>query len=125
MNQALQAMVMEPDIGELIGAAIKDIRLRTTETQDNWQEATGMSQSYVSAVERGKKGFKALRAMFAKVEKAGVDPMDIVRLAARKLERNPDEQRLLDLFDRAPAKEREAILTLLEAHAGEQARATR
>lgn len=28
---------MEPDIGVLLGAALRDIRVRTTGTQDEWQ----------------------------------------------------------------------------------------
>lgn len=118
MQQALQAMVMEPDIGELLGAAIKEIRLRTPEkTQDRWNEATKWSQSYLSAVERGKKGWTAVRRMFTRVEKVGVDPMDIIRIAARRLDADPAEQQLLELWGAMDVTEREALITFLAGRA--------
>jgi transcriptional regulator with XRE-family HTH domain len=107
---------MSSKIATLLGTAVREIRKRTTKTQDAWQAKTGMSQSYLSAAERGESGWSSIDFIADAIEKAGGDPLDVLRIAARQLELAPDEAELLRLWEASPEYLRETILKLLRGH---------
>lgn len=106
------------DIGELLGAALRDIRRQTTVTQDRWSDRTGMSQSYLSAAERGTSGWESVRTIATAVQAAGGDPLDLLRLAVAHADLGDEDRELLALYRAAPESTRTAILTLLRGVAG-------
>lgn len=105
------------DIICLLGSALRTIRLRTTKTQDKWAERTGMAQSYLSAVERGQRGWESLRTIVTAVEAAGEDPLELLRLAVAEVELPEDQRELMALWGGADDRTRSAILTLLRGQA--------
>lgn len=109
------------DIGELLGAALRDIRRQTTVTQDRWSDRTGMSQSYLSAAERGTSGWESVRTIATAVQAAGGDPLDLLRLAVAHADLGDEDRELLALYRAAPESTRTAILTLLRGVAGAKA----
>jgi transcriptional regulator with XRE-family HTH domain len=106
---------MPTDIAVLLGGALRELRLRTTRTQDEWAAQTGMSQSYLSAVERGRSGWESFRNIATAIEAVGADPVELLRIAAAPSE---EERELLALWHAAPERQRTAILTLLRAAEG-------
>lgn len=111
------ALAMTHDLAVLLGAALREIRKRTTKTQDGWAERTGMSQSYISAAERGESGWDALRNMGDAIEKAGADPVDLLRIAVAQVDLSPGEQELLSLWSTVDEEIRQATLIMLRHNA--------
>lgn len=112
---------MPHEIAVLLGSALRDIRRRTTGTQDRWTAKTGMSQSYLSSAERGESGWESVRTIASHIEAVGVDPLELLKLAV--LHANPDaaESELLSLWASAGDDTRKAILILLKNQARAQA----
>lgn len=106
-----------PDLAILLGRALRSIRERSTRTGLEWQARTGMSQSYLSAAELGKSGWESIRNIAAKVERAGEDPLDLLRLALAEVDHGAEARELLALWGIASPELRTAILTLLRAQA--------
>lgn len=96
-----------------LGAALRDIRKRTTRTQDGWHAKTGMSQSYLSSMERGETGWESLRSIGGHLETIGVDPVELLRLAVAHAELPEEERELMVLWSSASDDTRRALLTLL------------
>jgi transcriptional regulator with XRE-family HTH domain len=103
------------DLGELLGAALRDIRRQTTGTQDRWSDRTGMSQSYLSAAERGTSGWESVRTIGTAITAAGGDPLDLLRLAVAHADLAEEDREVLALYRAAPEHIRSAILTLLKS----------
>lgn len=83
-SNAIYDGAMKRDLGALLASALYEIRCRTTKTQDAWRDRTGMSQSYLSAAERGTSGWESIRTIGEAIEKTGVDPIDLLRGALAK-----------------------------------------
>lgn len=115
--------MQQHDLPKLLGSALRDIRKRVAGTQDDWADATGMSQSYLSAAERGESGWDSVRTITNAVEKAGADPLDLLRLALAKVELDEERQELLNLWTAADDEIRRAILTLLRVQVAARAAA--
>jgi len=107
---------MKRDLGALFAAALYDIRLRTTKTQDAWRDRTGMSQSYLSAAERGTSGWESLRTIGEAIEKAGIDPIELLRGAIAKAnepEMAPDQRELLQIWGQLDQLSRDSLLRFI------------
>lgn len=74
-----------------------------------------MSQSYLSNAERGIGGWDSIRTIAGHVERAGVDPVDLLRLALAHADLSPADLELFRLWDAADPDIRSAILTLLRS----------
>lgn len=116
-NIANYARAMTHDLGTLLGSALLELRKRTTRTQDGWTDRTGMSQSYLSAAERGDSGWESVRTIASAIERAGADPVDLLRLAVAQVDESEDRRELLALWGSLDRLSREAILTLLRNQA--------
>lgn len=118
-SDANYACDMHYDIAALLGSALNEIRKRSTGTQDRWTEKTGMSQSYLSAAERGKSGWESIQTIFAAIERAGVDPLDLFRLVLAKADATSDESQreLMGLWSQLDPISKEAILHLARGQA--------
>lgn len=112
----------DTDLGVLLGEALRTIRKRTAGTQERWAKRTGMSQSYLSAVERGEAGWEAVRTISSAVERVGEDPLNLLRVALTAAELPPEDAELAALWSTAPPAVRSAILTLLRSQASDDAR---
>ncbi len=113
-------------LAALLGAALREIRERTTGTQDNWHDETGMSQSYLSAAERGASGWDSVKGIANAIAKAGEDPLELLRIALRNTEAPEDERTLLTLWSRVDDPDiRGAVLTILRGQARLQPAANR
>lgn len=113
------AMSDDTDFAALLGSALKDIRKATTGTQDRWADRTGMSQSYLSMLERGQSGWEAVKTVLGAIERAGGDPLDLFRLVLARVEGEDDQRELLALWS-SPALDqvtRDGILMLLRSRA--------
>lgn len=114
---------MAHDLAALLGSALREIRTRTTRTQDGWADATGMSQSYLSSLERGAAGWDAIRNVADAVERAGADPLDLLRLAVSQVEDSDEDRELLSLWRALDPVTRTATLHLLRGQASARAAA--
>lgn len=110
------------DIGVLLGRALRSIRKRVAGTQERWEERTGMSQTYLSDLENGK-AWGALRNVASALERAGVDPIDLLREAIPA--EDPEMAEVLDLWRSVGPDEREAMLTLMRTVAARRVPPTR
>jgi len=108
---------MARDLAALLGSALRDIRKRTTRTQDGWTSKTGMSQSYLSSAERGESGWESVKVIAGHIESVGVDPIELLRLAVAHADMEPEERELFSLWTSADDGVRTAILTLLRSQA--------
>lgn len=80
-----------------------------------------MSQSYLSACERGVRGWESVRTIADAVEAVGVDPLELLELAVAHAEADPERSELLRLWASAEGDTRKAILILLRTQAGSRA----
>jgi transcriptional regulator with XRE-family HTH domain len=112
---------MPHEIAVLLGSALRDIRRRTTGTQDRWTARTGMSQSYLSSAERGESGWESVKTIAGHIEAVGVDPLELLKLAVLHADADTTERELLTLWSAASEDTRKAILILLKNQAGARA----
>lgn len=112
---AQYARVMGHELAELLGGALRELRKRTTRTQDAWADRTGMSQSYISAAERGESGWDSVINIASAIEKAGADPIDLLRIAVAQAEQDEGQRELMGLWAAADETTRTAILMLLRS----------
>lgn len=108
---------MARDLSAILGSAFREIRKSTARTQERMAEMTGLSQSYVSAVERGESGLAGLRSIGESLEKAGVDPLQLFRIALARESGEGEQADLLLLWTQADEATRTAILMLLRSRA--------
>jgi transcriptional regulator with XRE-family HTH domain len=105
---------MAHDLATLLSAAFKDIRRSRARTQEKWEELSGMSQTWTSDVETGRHGFDSLRKIGGALERAGVDPVELLRVALAHASDLSDEDRdLVALVATADPDEKRAVTTLL------------
>jgi len=110
------------DIADQLAAAFRLLRTSRGLTQQEWGAMTGLPQSTISDVERGRHGFEAVRKLCDGLARAGVDPYDLLRLTiAQGSSAGPDDLDLLTLILAAPRDERAAVLTLLRRAARDAA----
>ncbi len=72
---------MGHDLGELVREAFTRIRQTKAATQEQWEEISGQTQSAISDINRKKTKFKSLVTLGAVLERAGVDPVELFRVA--------------------------------------------
>lgn len=93
-------------------------KLRGSLTQEEFEERTGISQSHLSELERGK-GWAQIQGLADRLTKAGIDPSSL--LAPGPVEIDPAVREACDLLARAPQAVRQGVLLILrEAAAGEE-----
>lgn len=66
------------DVGKLLGDRLRAIRRQVAGTQEAFCERAGISQPYLSDLERGN-GWASLRTITDAIEAAGGDPADLFR----------------------------------------------
>lgn len=104
---------MTRDIPKMLGAAFRSLRKLSAGTQDEFSRRTGLSQSYVSALERGESGFSSFKMISKALEDVGVDPVELLRLAVANADDASEEVELRLLWADADPAVRAAILALL------------
>jgi transcriptional regulator with XRE-family HTH domain len=123
--EAKPAASVEPSnpVPVLLGKALRDLRKRYSDSQDDFALRTGRAQSYVSAAERGKNGWDSVTEWANAVRAVGGDPVDLLRLAVAHADESPQLREVLLLWAAAPEHIRHAILTLLRERAGARSEA--
>jgi transcriptional regulator with XRE-family HTH domain len=97
------------DVVPHLSTVFKRLR-RKVGTQEVFAERSGLSQSFVSALERGE-GWTALANVTAALERAGVDPAELIGTPTLSTE----QQELLTFFEDADPDVRAAVVTVLRA----------
>lgn len=117
-----QKKMANRDLGALLGGAFKDIRTARRQTQQRWAQATGIPQSTMSDIERGRTTFDAVRSLGEALERAGVDPIELFRVALARAGEIPeeDQQLVTELLICSP-EDRLVIRRILRAGALERA----
>ena len=91
------------------------IRKRLAGTQDRWAEETGISQSSISALERGQ-GWEQLAKLDAAIRHLGGDPLELVRGPMTQAGQGacaPIDAELLHLWSIADGEDRAIVMATL------------
>lgn len=109
----IYAQFMATDLPKLLGQRIRDLRTAAGMTQEEFCEATGISQSYLSELENGKTrgAWRSLDKLATRLERVGVDPMELFRLDQPAVP--PQVSEAIDLLRTAPAEVQALVLQML------------
>ena len=105
--------VMMNDLPDLLAGAFRDIRKRAAKTQEKFEEATGLSQGWISDVERGR-GFDSLGKIGEGLSRAGIEPVELLRVALARAEGSPEDQELYSLLAVASQDQRRLVRETLK-----------
>ena len=100
------------DIGKLLGQNFRAIRRRRGLTQEEFSEKIGMTQGRVSELENAK-GWRAMAELAERLEKAGINPMEIFEPA----QASPEALEIAELAEKVDPATRTAVLVLLRGQA--------
>jgi transcriptional regulator with XRE-family HTH domain len=124
VNTAYAVSAMEPsevrlygpqmDIGQHLGRNLKLIRERMKLKQADMAEKMGIDQGWLSKLERGVEGWDALQKIADNLERAGVDPVQLLQPdQVGATGRSPEEDELLLMLRQAHPEVRRGVLTML------------
>lgn len=107
------------DLSRLLADAFKEIRLRAGyKNQTLWAEAISVSQSWVSAVEAHAEGFESVQRIADGLALAGIDPLELLRVALAHAELSEEEAELYSRLSAATPAQRGGVLAMLRVFAG-------
>lgn len=98
------------DLALLIGTRFREIRKQIATTQDAFSARSGLSQAQISYIENGN-SFKSIQKAAAAIERAGGDPLDLLR---HEPPLDPLVVQIRDLAAAGTDADRKAILAILE-----------
>jgi transcriptional regulator with XRE-family HTH domain len=100
-----------PDLGVVLAANLRRVRKKHAGTQERFSEMVGFSQPRLSELERGK-GWEQIRGLGERLEEAGINPLELLNL-----ELDEEQAELVELYNAADPRTKEAIRHLLRSSA--------
>ena len=105
---------MPHDIPALLRQAFMKIRAGAGYTQDRWRDRTGIAQSTLSDFERGRTKMETLQRVAESMEQAGIDPLELFRVALAIAEGAEVDAKLVSLIAGLPHEDKLHLLHLTE-----------
>ena len=109
-----RGMSQRDALARAVGAGIRRIREAHGMTQEQFCDATGYDQSYLSQLETGKK-FGSLQTLAERMTRAGLDPLEVLRSVPGEDDASPEVLRAARAVERLPYTVRSAVIDALDA----------